>query len=126
MSAKIEPRGTDDVADLADTVAELLDRGLVREAEVAMAFLALWLLDRVEAGRATREEADRVFTTLDARLSERPGAATLSDTSQELVIEGEHFHHFGDTDDQVSGPDPAYFRQLAYTILQGDAAGAAQ
>lgn len=113
-TAKVQSQSTGGLADIADTVAELLDHGLAREAEVVIGFLAIWLLGRVEAGRMTRETADQVFTALDVRVSSHPKAADLSEASQDLVTEGEHFHHYG----EEWGPDPDYLRKLAFAILR--------
>lgn len=115
MSAPTRPPPAADLTDLADTVAELVEGGLAREAEVTTAALALWLLDRVTAGRTSRDEANLVFATLDARLT-GPAAEPLSRTWRDLVTEGEHFHHFG----EEWGTDPEQLRALALAILRGE------
>ncbi len=104
---------TGSLSDAADLVVELVDLGLAREAEVAMAFLGLWTLERVKGGRMSRDEADELFTALDVAVGERPGATALSEESRDLVTEGEHFHHFG----EAWGTDPAELRRMAYAIL---------
>lgn len=109
----MSPPPTPGLADAGLAVARLIDRGRIGEAEVATAFLALWLLDRVERGATSREDADGIFTELDASLHVDLEAA-LSDTWRELVTEAEHFHHFGDE----WGTDPAEVRRLANAIIQ--------
>ncbi len=70
MALAADPRHPEsDVADVVESLAQLIQRDLVRDAEVVLAFLALWLLDRVQANRMSREQADAVFTAIDARLS---------------------------------------------------------
>lgn len=105
------------LADAALAVVALLERGHVRETEVATAFLALWLLQRVETGATTREQADDVFTVLDASVS-RDLAVPLSATWRELVTEAEHLHHLGDE----WGADPTELRRLANAILEREPA----
>ena len=113
MQAAVEPSGPADLADLAEPIAVLMAQGRTREAEVVVAFLALWILDRVESGRMSRDEANLVFTTIDARLT-FSGESPLSDEFHQLVLEGEHFHHWG----EEWGADPARVRELANAILQ--------
>lgn len=115
----IQPPQATGLADVADTIIGLLERGLVREAEVSVASLALWLLDRVETGRTSRDEADEVFATIDAQLTDALAAPT-SVTFRYLLTEGEHFHHFG----QKWGTEPTGLRELAYAILEGRAPAA--
>jgi hypothetical protein len=45
----------------------------------------------------------------DAGLDDR-----LSEKTRELLVEGHHFHHFGDS----LGPDPDHLRSLAYAIIE--------
>ncbi len=118
MTALVNRHDPADLSDVADTVAALLKGGMVREAEVVIAFLTLWMLERVESGRMSGAEADAVFTTLDLRLSDGGDTYPLCDEAQELIVEGEHFHHFGQTDGPVRGPAPEYLRALAVAILQ--------
>src|SRR5438093_1306389 len=83
-----------------------------RETEVALAVLALWALDAVDAGRLTPQEANNIFVMLDIGIGDRPGPE-LSDRVQQLVLEGEHFHHHG----EEWGPDADQLRALAFAIL---------
>jgi hypothetical protein len=99
--------------DLVDQAVALHRRGLVRDLEVVLAFITLWLLDRVEAGRMQGAEANRIFTLLDARLTTPGGETRLSEEAQELLFESEFLHHLGEPD----GPDPQRLRQLALAIL---------
>jgi hypothetical protein len=114
MELATEPGHPSDVIDIVGPVVDLVERHLIRDAEVVLAFLTLWLLRRVETGLMTRDQANRVFTTLDARLTRPGGQTDLSDEAQELLFEGEFLHHLGETD----GPDPDQLRALAFTILQ--------
>lgn len=99
--------------DLVDQAVALHRRGLVRDLEIVLAFISLWLLDRVENGRMRADEANHVFTLLDARLTTRGGATRLSEEAQELLFESEFLHHLGEPD----GPDPEHLRQLSFAIL---------
>jgi hypothetical protein len=99
--------------DLVDQAVALHHRGLIRDLEVVLAFISLWLLDRVETGRMRADEANHIFTLLDARLTARGGETLLSEEAQELLFESEFLHHVGEQD----GPDPQHLRQLALTIL---------
>ena len=101
------------LADASQPVVDLLESGHVREAEVATAFLALWLVQRVERGTTTGEQANEVFTQLDVSVS-RDQETALSDTWRQLVTEAEHFHHFG----EEWGADPTELRRLANAIIQ--------
>ena len=109
------------LADAGLAVAQLVTHGHFREAEVATAFLALWLLDRVERGVTDREQADEVFTQIDANVRVDQDAP-LSDTWRDLVTEGEHFHHFG----EEWGADPTEVRRLANAIIEAIDIGAAK
>ena len=110
--ARPQPAG---LSDLATIVVDLIDRGLVRQAEVTVASLALWLLDRVQAGRMAREEANDVFVAIDLALDDQRERA-LSPEFRDLLTEGEHFHHFG----EEWGVDPDTLRDLAFAILRRD------
>ena len=113
MTPHAASRGKGDIADAAGLIAGLVNRGLVREAEVGIALLALWVLEQVQKGQMARERADAIFTALDVEIGGLAGAALLSETSHDLVIEGEHFHHFG----EEWGPDPDHLRALAEAVL---------
>lgn len=110
--ARHQPAG---LSDLAATVVDLIDRGLARQAEVTVASVALWLLDRVGAGRMAREDADDVFVAIDLALDDQREAA-LSREFRDLLTEGEHFHHFG----EEWGVDPDALRELAFGVLRRD------
>ncbi len=101
-----------DVLALAGPVLTLFDYGLADCGEASLASLALWVLSALEESRLKPETADDVFTLLDVYLTDLP-ARELSSEAQELLFEGEHFHHYG----QSWGPDPEHFRGLAFQIL---------
>lgn len=106
-----------DIRTVAATIAARYVQAPARETEAAIAVLALWTLDAVEAGRMTREEATDVFTTLDVSIGDERSGPDLSEQAHELLLEGGWFH-----DEAIGrGPDPAYFRQLAFAILRQDA-----
>src|SRR5438552_6625259 len=109
--ASVAPLDTQDV--LAPFEAAL-SRGLVREAEVFLAGLALRFLERVEAGTLDPAEANELFTDLDVLFSDTAGEH-LSVAAADLLMEGEHFHHWGDE----WATDPAKVRQLADAIYRG-------
>ena len=108
-----EPPSPSDIADLTDPVIALAKAGHVREAEIIIAYLGLWLLRRVENGRTSRDDADRVFTMLDAQLTDAGLADALSDEAHDLILEGHHFHHWG----EAWGTEPAEIRALADVII---------
>lgn len=102
-----------EVLAMVGPVTELLDRGLTACGEAAIASLALWTLSEIEAGGLKPETADDAFTLLEIYLAEQLPAIQLSDEAQELLLEGEHFHHYGND----WGPDPGQLRGLADKIL---------
>lgn len=103
--------GGDAVA--SSDVAAAFDRLRETFSEAAFARAMLTVLDLLERGRIDRETADQLVTCLDRDLTAKRGGASLSEEAQELIFEGEHLHHFG----EAYGPDPAYVRRLARTIL---------
>jgi hypothetical protein len=115
MPVIAEPSHPSRLADIAGPIAALVERNLVREAEVIIAALAAWTVDRLQSGSMTPEQADDIFTQIDVQLTRRDGDTPLSEETQELLFEGEHFHHFG----EVHGPDPEHLKQLANAILSG-------
>lgn len=106
-----------DVRSAAAAIAERYARVPAAETEVAIAVLALWLLTDVEAGRLGRAEADEMFMVLDAG-TDAPEGPDLSDAAHDLLVEGNHFHHYG----EEWGTDPATVRRLAFDILRPDGA----
>jgi hypothetical protein len=50
---------------------------------------------------------------LDVRLDDVQGGPELSDDVSDLLVEAEHFHHWGDE----WGPDRSELRRLAFAIL---------
>src|SRR6266508_388440 len=100
-------------AGLGGLIAELVREGFAREAEVAIAVLSRWVLGEVESGRLAPSAADGIFTALDVELTFADGESPLSEEAHELIMEGEHYHHFGDE----YGPDPSEIRRLATLIL---------
>ena len=108
---------TSDFQRAAEAVLVRYPAAPASETETAIAVLALWALGAVESGQLAPSDADRVFTMLDVRIDEAHGGPALSDAVTQLVLEGEHFHHWGD----AWGPDRANLRGLAFSILAGAA-----
>lgn len=102
-----------DPADLCQPVAVLLELRLYRGAAAAIAVLALWVLSQVERGQFDPETADRFFTRLDVLLTDHRDGPTLPEALQELIFEGELFHHAGEPE----GPDLGQLKQLALEAL---------
>src|SRR5438046_1239257 len=103
-----------DPRDVLAPIEAALSRGLLREAEVFLAGVALRILERVEAGTLDAADANALFTDLDVLFSDTAGDR-LSEAAADLLMEGEHFHHWGDE----LGTDPAAVSRLAEAIYSG-------
>ena len=86
----------------------------IREVEVVLAFLMPLMAARVKERHIAPEEADRLFTLIDVYLTDHRPGEELSNEAQQLLLEGEHFHHFG----EQLGPDLRHVEQLAVAILR--------
>jgi hypothetical protein len=84
------------------------------ETERAIAMLALWALDAVEAGRLSPQDADEVFTMLDVEIGETKNGPELSEDAAQLLVEGMALHDWG----TEFSADTARIRSLAFTILR--------
>jgi hypothetical protein len=113
MTAAVDRLTPSDIRRAAEAVVERYTAAPASETEAAIALLALWVLDAVEAGRMTGDEANRIFVLLDVSIGELDGPR-LSEGIQQLVVEGEHFHHFG----EEHGADPQHLKDLAFAVLQ--------
>ena len=102
-----------DIQRAADALLARYRTASASETETAIAVLALWALGAVEGGQLSPTDADRVFTMLDVRLDDVQGGPELSDDVSDLLVEAEHFHHWGDE----WGPDRSELRRLAFAIL---------
>jgi hypothetical protein len=111
----------DDIRATAEAIAARYAEAPGRETETAVAVLALWALDALDAGRLTPEEADRAFMMLDVRLGETASGPDLSDRTHHLLTEGDFLHHSGGE----WGPDPGYMRRVAFAILRRPSDGEA-
>ena len=112
MSRTIHIRAPNDLRKAAEAVVARYSTAPSHATETALAVLALWALDAVEADRLTPQEANSIFVLLDIGIGDRPGPE-LSDQVQQRVLEGEHFHHHG----EEWGPDADQLRALAFAIL---------
>ena len=83
------------------------------ETDAAIAMLALWALDAVEAGRLAPAEADAVFTLLDVEIDETADGPEISDDASQLILEGMMLHDWG----TEFSSDPQHMRGLAFAIL---------
>jgi hypothetical protein len=107
------PNRSTEISDTLRTFATVVERAELREVETVLAFLALNMLFRLEAGHIDPSHADRLFTLVDVQLTDLGRSNDLSPEATELLVEGHHFHHWG----QAFGPDPTEIRRLAGVIL---------
>jgi len=107
----IPPPAAGSIRHVAEAV---LARYPAAETETAIAVLALWALDAVEAGRLSPQDADQVFTLLEVEMSEAQGGPDLSDTVDQLLLEGMALHDWG----TAFAADTGRIRSLALTVLQ--------
>lgn len=114
MKALAEYAYPDNVLDVVGPLVQILERGLVRDAEVFIAGLALWVLRRLQERTMSPDRADQVFTLLDVYFTDDYRGPPLSEEAQELLFEGELFHHFGEPD----GPNPQRLTALASAIFE--------
>jgi hypothetical protein len=114
MKAATELTTPDDIREVAEVVIAQYPSAPSEETEAAIAVLGLWALDAVQAGRLHRNEANDIFVRLDVGISDQHSGPDLSDEIHDLILEGEHLHHYGED----WGPDPEQIRRLAFTILR--------
>jgi hypothetical protein len=107
---------TEAVWDIADTIRAMVDHNYVSQAEYTIAAIALWVAGAVEEKHLEPDDADQIFTALDARLTWVGGESPLSDEVRDLLVEGGHYHHAGDE----LGPNAQEVRRLAGAILSGE------
>jgi hypothetical protein len=87
------------------------------ETERAIAMLALWALETIEAGRLSPQDADQVFTLLDVEIDETADGPELSNDANQLLLEGMLLHDWG----TEFSADPERMRALAFAILRASA-----
>lgn len=114
MIPTIPPPATGSIRHVAEAVLARYPSASAAETETAIAVLALWALDAIEAGRLSPRDADQVFTLLEVETSEAPGGPELSDTVDQLMIEGMSLHDWG----TAFAGDIGRMRSLALAILQ--------
>lgn len=100
------------VADLIGPIFKLLQQRSARGAEVAIAGMALWVLDCIEDQRLRPELADEAFTLLTVHVHDHTGLV-LSDEAHELLLEGQHLHHWRES----VGADAELMRGLAAQVI---------
>jgi hypothetical protein len=107
-------------AETAEAVITSYPSSPAAATERAIAVLALWALDAIEAGRLAPLDADRVFTMLDVEIgdAERKGGPELSDDASQLLLEAMTLDHWGGE----FSADPVRMRALAFAILGAAAA----
>lgn len=107
------PNRATEVSDTIRTFVAALENASTRDVETVLAFLALQMLRRVTEGHLAASDADQLFTLIDVHLTDRGRFDSLSPEATDLIVEGHHFHHWG----EPFGPDPAEIQRLAGAIL---------
>jgi hypothetical protein len=107
------------LAETAEAVVASYPSSPAAATERAIAVLALWALDAIEAGRLAPLDADRVFTMLDVEIGdgERKGGPELSDDASQLLMEAMTLDDWG----TEFSADPVRMRELALGILKAAA-----
>ncbi len=113
MTTVADVSAAEDIRRAAEALLTRYPSAPASETETAIAVLTLWALGAVEGGHLAPADADRVFTMLDVRLGEIDDGPELSDAVSDLILEGEHFHHWG----EEWGPDAGDLRRLAFSVL---------
>jgi hypothetical protein len=121
MPALAERPRPADLSGALTSFLAVLEHAPLADAETVLAFLALFVADEVGRGRIKPEDADWLFTRIDVYLTDLGRRDQLTDEAGELILEGEHFHHFG----AEWGPDLGHLSRLALAIL-GRAKGEAR
>lgn len=104
-----------DVRRAAEAIADRHATASAGETDAAVAVLALWALDAINAARLSHEDATASLTTLWARVTDRQSGPGVSDDTHELLLEGGWLH-----DDAIDrAPDLLEIRRLAVGILRG-------
>jgi hypothetical protein len=84
----------------------------------AIAMLALWAADAIEAGRLAPLDADRAFVNLYVDVGNPPAGPELSDDTDELLMEAITLDDWG----TEFSADLGEMRRLAFSILGAAAA----
>lgn len=77
-------------------ILEIAEQGRLIDFEISFCKFALQIIEDVEAGNRTPNEANNLFLLVDLYITEKEIEDNISDEIQELVMEGLHFHHLGD------------------------------
>jgi hypothetical protein len=101
---------------LIGVVDTLLREGLRADAERSIAAYTLWVLDALNAGDLTPNEADEAFTMLDVYLTDNH-VPYFSEPIQEIIFEGEILHHYNEPADSPTAARPKLMRELALQVL---------
>ena len=108
------PSQNAEVSTIFRSFTSILSRASIRDVEVVLAFLAPVVATRVKDGYIDPEDADRLFTTIDVYLTDLGRNGELSQEAQQLILEGEHWHHAG----EALAPSLDRFNELAQAILE--------
>jgi hypothetical protein len=102
----------------ADLVVASYRQRTPHETESAIAYLALWGLDAVEAGLIAPRDAARIFTTLEVEIGDMRDGPELSEDTGQLLLEAMLLHDWG----TEFSADLDELRRLAFAILGAVAA----
>lgn len=97
------------VDDIAEPILQVLLTSGTQAFERAVCSLASRLIHDVENGKVFPKEADQIFTLLDTFCSERNLQPPLSEDVEDILLEGQHFHHYGD---QKLGPELSRMKKI--------------
>jgi hypothetical protein len=102
-----------DLETAAGAIVERYPTAPAQETDTAVALLALWTLDALDAGRIADDDASVIWTRLWAGITDRRDGPDLAEGTDELLMESGWLH------DEALGmaPDRGYLRALAWQIL---------
>lgn len=103
----------DEIAAVAMAIVERYPKVPTRETDTAVALLALWTLDALDAGHLSKDDASTIWTQMWVDITDSPDGGELSAEADDLLMEGGWLH-----DDHIgAAPDHARLRLLARTLL---------
>jgi len=101
------------INDKAKPILELAEEGRLIDFELSLCRFALQVIEDVRVGIQSPKEADDLFVLIDNYISEKEIGDELSDEIHEIILEGHHFHHFGED----YGPDVTLMKNLIEKFL---------